>query len=1015
MSDEELVTRTDGPLIFQARPGSYAEERLDGLAASYTAALGRIVEFFGNHVSDLSAINLCFIDVPHSHPDTTDPVDDIYCLKISSESPGQPAEVVLTPIVADRLIGPGHPFGRFWLDGVAGHLAAEGGSNEYIGMPARINRMREEGQLQPVLEYIRQRAERRSPVASNVAAAFVMYLIAWRGAERILRLLVEARNGNADAFRVAYRPPLQVVEGQWLRKLETANQSGGGSMLDAVKEVYPYFRPYSRALSWVMLTIVLGLSFDLFVPFAFRFLIDQILSRRPLPFSIPYIGHAGESIAVDERLPTLWILLGAMVFMFTINTLARIRQTYLVATVSQSVNLELRRRFFGHMQRLPVTFHARTAATDISQRFFTDIAYVPASLSLGLVPLISNGLAMLLFGFSMVSTNLILAAIAIAGLPLFAFSARAGRVTTRELQREGSRRVSEIQQSLFENLAGQRFLRFWNARLPTIARFEEKLQINRDLNVRTTLVASTFTRATMLITNAAQVAILITGGAIVIMSEGRDLTAGALAAFYLLLLRLYGPAGQFAGATQSLTQGADGLNRLRRIFDQKPEEEPAEPVQLPRLQHQIELHDVEIQQAGGRAVLRGLKATIPAGKKIAFVGPTGSGKANLITLLPRLESATSGQVLWDGIDTALVTRESLRAELMILTQDTFVLNASIYENLRITKPDATEAEVLNASSEAGLHDFVNGLPGGYDTMTSDRDPTLSAPIRQRISVARALLRNSSVILMDDALSALDPPTQREMELKLRARASSGTLILVAQRVGSVEDADRIYVMDDGAVVEAGTHDELLDQQGLYVQLLKDELGEAAVSGARQAMRRLSKLEPFSSLPPEVIEETSNLLLFMERLPGQDIVREGSLGDELFIIGRGEVEIVVHDDEGTEQIVATLSEGDYFGEISFLRRTPRTATVRARTPTELHVLRRVDFDLLLGRLGESTLEHMEGMARERLEDTRRKLAKLSGDHHHQQQEALTDEQHSADEEALPGEGSRPGGEDGRKAS
>jgi ATP-binding cassette subfamily B protein len=243
-------------------------------------------------------------------------------------------------------------------------------------------------------------------------------------------------------------------------------------------------------------------------------------------------------------------------------------------------------------------------------------------------------------------------------------------------------------------------------------------------------------------------------------------------------------------------------------------------------------------------------------------------------------------------------------------------------------------------------------------------------------VARALLRDCSVILMDDALSALDPPTQRELELKLREHASSGTLILVAQRLGSIEDADNIYVMDDGQVVESGTHYELLDAPGLYVQLLRDELGEAAVSGARQAMRRLSKLAPFSSLPPEVIEETSDLLLFMERLPGQDIVREGSLGDELFIIGRGEVEIVVHDEDGDEQIVATLGEGDYFGEISFLRRTPRTATVRARTPTELHVLRRVDFDLLLNRLGEGTLEHMEETARARLEDTRSKLAALS---------------------------------------
>ena len=421
MSDVDLVTRTDGPLVFHARPGSYAEERLDALSAAFGAAAARIAEYFGKHSSDLNPFHICFVDVPHSHEESSDPAGSIYCLQISSESPGQPAEIVLTPIVADQLLGPGHPFGRFWIDGLAGYLAAQAGSNEYAEMPARVNRMREEGQLQSVLEYIRQRAERQSPLASHVASAFVTYLITWRGSERFQRLLIEARKGNPDAFRSAYRPPLQVVEGQWLRKLEAANQTGGGSMIDAVRELTPYFTPYVGTLSWVMLTIVLGLSFDLFVPFAFRFLIDQILTRRPLPFPIPGIGNAGEQIAVDERMQTLFVLLGAMVFMFIINMFARIRQTYLVATVSQSVNLQLRRRFFEHMQRLPVTFHARTAATDISQRFFTDIAYVPASLSTGLVPLLSNGLAMLLFGFAMFSTNLILTGIAIPGLPSLPF------------------------------------------------------------------------------------------------------------------------------------------------------------------------------------------------------------------------------------------------------------------------------------------------------------------------------------------------------------------------------------------------------------------------------------------------------------------------------------------------------------------------------------------------------------------------------------------------------------------
>ncbi len=243
MSDDDLVTRTDGPLVFHVRPGSYAEERLGGLSAAFVAAAARIAEHFGKHSSDLNPIHLCFVDVPHSHEESSDPAGTVYCLQINSESPGQPAEIVLTPIVADQLVGPGHPFGRFWIDGLAGYLAAQAGSTEYAEMPARVNRMREEGQLQSVLEYIRQRAERRSPLASYVASAFVTYLITWRGPERFQRLLLEARKGNPDAFRSAYRPPLQVVEGQWLRKLEAANQTGGGSMIDAVRRVDPVLHP----------------------------------------------------------------------------------------------------------------------------------------------------------------------------------------------------------------------------------------------------------------------------------------------------------------------------------------------------------------------------------------------------------------------------------------------------------------------------------------------------------------------------------------------------------------------------------------------------------------------------------------------------------------------------------------------------------------------------------------------------------------------------------------------------
>jgi energy-coupling factor transporter ATP-binding protein EcfA2 len=327
---------------------------------------------------------------------------------------------------------------------------------------------------------------------------------------------------------------------------------------------------------------------------------------------------------------------------------------------------------------------------------------------------------------------------------------------------------------------------------------------------------------------------------------------------------------------------------------------------------------------------------------------------------------------------ATASRESVRSQVVVMPQDTFILNLTIYENIQVGRPSATEAEVVEAARGAGLHSWVMSLTGGYDTIISDRDTAVSTPNRQRIAAARALLRtDASLVLMEDALSALDAGEQRDIEQRLRGPDGSRTMIKIAQRLGTVTDADEIIVMDGGEIVERGTHDDLLERGGLYVQLIKDELGEAAVSGARQAVRRLGKLAPFSSLPPEVLEETARLLLYAERTPGEVLCRQGSVGDELFIIGRGDVEILVTDDEGNERIVNIVGEGGYIGEISFLRRIPRTATVRAQTNVEVHILRRLDFDALLERLGTDISAHLEDTAQARIEDTRQKLAALAG--------------------------------------
>jgi ATP-binding cassette subfamily B protein len=985
MMSDQWAKREAAPLVVYSHEGSFAYDNVDAVLERYQKALDDACLFLDVQRASLPTISVYLCerledDADGSRPNSTTDLDlEAATIRtvVTSESPGAYPEFELTLLVLHLTQGPAAPDGRFWEDGLAGYLAGRGGATYYSEAPARVQRLRDEGQSRPLVTVVRQYHDHRSPVATTIAVAFVTYLIEWRGGERYRRFLASARTGDSEAVRRIYGRPLGALDQAWSRRIEATAQAGGGKAMAAIKGTLGFYRPYTLYLIGILITIFLALSFDLFIPQALRFVIDNVLGTKPVGFTVPGLFTAGQPIPNEEKITALLALLAAMIVMFLVNAYARLRQAAMTANVSQRVVYDLRMRFLDQIQRLPLSFHARTPANDIVQRFQTDIAYVAAVLSAGLVPMVSNGIAMILFGATLITLNWMLSIVALLGLPVFAFSYRQGRATMRQNQRETVRRNQEIQQLVIENMNAQPLLKTWNLQKSVMERFREKLETNREINIRNTMITQAFARATVLITNFVQVAVLVFGGAVVIWSNGQDLTAGGLSAFYVLLLRFYGPAGLFAGAFQTLTLSADGLGRFSAILNRKPEEDPPNAVTLQPLREAIRFEGVGYAPTKGKSLLKDLNVEILAGSSVAFVGPTGAGKATLMQLLPRVADPTEGRITWDGVDLASATRESVRSQIVVLPQDTFILNLTLHENILVGRPDATDAEVKEAARAAGLHSWIVGLPGGYDTIVSDRDTAVNTPNRQRIAAARALLRtDASLVLMEDALSALDAAEQREIEQHLRGPDGTRTMIKVAQRLGTVTDADEIIVMDAGEIVQRGKHDDLLESGGLYVQLIKDELGEAAVSGARQAVRRLGRLEPFSSLPPEVLEETARLLLFAERAPGEILCRQGSVGDELFIIGRGDVEIVVADEEGHERIVNILHEGDYVGEISFLHRTPRNATVRAQTNVEVHILRRLDFDALLERLGSVTLTHLEDTAQARIEDTRKKLAAAS---------------------------------------
>jgi ABC-type multidrug transport system fused ATPase/permease subunit len=972
-------TRAEGPLVFHYQADSYAHQNLDSIAAAYQQALADLTDFIGNAAPPLSQIHVYLCQFSSDAVGSTNGQSEAGAAEIwstlNSESPASP-EQELAQLLLTTVYGPAEGSARFWYDGLAGYLAGKNGSSpHHAAAPERVTELFEGGQLPPLIDLIRIYGIRQSALGISVATAFVRFLIEEQKPERFRRFLGGLRDAeHTEAFRRVYGAPVQSLEQAWYRKMETTSAGGTTKVTDAVKQLIPYMRLYKRQLLGILLSILVTISFALFMPQSIRFLVNTILARNPLPFAVPTIGDAGHRLAVGpEQTHALLVLLGAMIVMFILSAISNTRRSYLVTSMSEGVNFDLRMRFFDQLQELPIDFHRRMPNQDLTQRYWADISTIAQALTLGIVPMAQSFLMMLLFGLVLIWLNWKLALIALAGLPIFAISFQRMRTRTRETARERARRTSEVSQSLIESLNAQEKIRLYGLRDYLTERLVYRLDLLRALVIRITLMASASTSTSVLITNGAQVAVLILGGLLVIDSQGRELSTGDLMAFYIMLLQLYAPAGIFTNAMQFVNNATTSLERVNFILNRAPERDPPNAVEIGPLQNAIRFDLVAYGKTKGKDLIRELSLEIKAGTKVGFVGPPGAGKASLMELLPRFYELDGGSMSWDGVDLRAIKLASLRQQLVVVSSETYIFRTTVYDNIRYGRIDASDEETIAAARKAGLHEFILSLPGGYDTQINERDPSFGMVQRQRMAVARALLQTGSVILMDDALSALDTPGQRELEDALRGGPEgSKTLIRVAQRVGAVLDADQIFVMDGGELVEQGTADELRDKGGLFAQLLKDELGAGAVSGAFQAMRRLAKQAPFSELSEQVREEVARLMLYAERAPGDVICRQGNVGDELFVIGRGEVEVVL-EEEGQELILNFLHEGEYFGEISFLRRVPRTATVRARTPTELHILRRQDFDQLLEKLGEDVTIHLDRTAQQRLDQTKAALA------------------------------------------
>ena len=560
--------------------------------------------------------------------------------------------------------------------------------------------------------------------------------------------------------------------------------------------LFRYLKPY-----WGLVLATLGLSlvgglFAFVQPQIVRWTIDRVIvpGRWDLLFgySAMYIGSA--------------VMLGLFLA----------AAAYLTQYVGQKVVFDLRNELYVHMQRLSFSFFDRAATGDLMSRFTSDVDMVNMFLSTGVV--IALGSVFMLAGAVVIMSamNLKLTLVSLSVLPLLLFSvdrlARKIRPMFLLIQQQMGKLTSVLQ----ENIAGLRVVRAFAQEQEESAKFRKENEEYRQRQIRTVRLSSFYNTFMTFTSNLAVALLLWYGGREVILGS---LSVGELVAFNQYIFALVMPVRMFGFLITMIQRANASSQRIFEVLDTTPEiaDKPG-AVPLPKVKGHVQFDHVSFGYEPGRLIIEDVTLEAHPGETIAVLGGTGSGKSTLVHLIPRFYDVTSGTVRIDGYDVRDVTLESLRTQVAIVTQDTFLFSDTIRNNIAYGRPEASMEEVVQAAKAAAIHDFIMSLPDGYDTVIGERGVGLSGGQKQRLAIARALLTDARIVILDESTSNLDAETEAKIRDAFKRLQKGRTAFVIAQRLSTVRDADLIVVLDGGKIVERGTHAELVAAGGIYAQI-----------------------------------------------------------------------------------------------------------------------------------------------------------------------------------------------------
>lgn len=563
-----------------------------------------------------------------------------------------------------------------------------------------------------------------------------------------------------------------------------------------------YFKPHWKLMVLVFICVGASSLLGLIPPLLTRAIIDDALMNK------------------NFRLLTLYTL-GSIGVSFLISLIG-VAESYLNTLVSKRIILDIRNAMYGVLQRMPLKFFSNTRTGDIISRINNDVSGVESVFQRTIVTTVQN---VLVIGFTVAAIFAMDWRLSILGLcmiPTFIVPTRRVGKARWDIAKITHEKLAELNQIIQETLgvAGAVLVKIFTREDDQREKFINASKEVVQLQIKEALVGRWFFMFVRTFSAIGPALIYFYGGYLVIRGE---LTVGTIVAFINLLNRLFGPVTSLFNIHVEVTRSLALFERVFEYLDLQPEVlEAPDAVSIGELKGEIEFERVNFSYKPGQPVLKDVSFTVEPGQMVALVGPSGAGKTTITYLVPRLYDPDSGVVKIDGIDVKKISLKSLRQQIGIVTQDTFLFNTTIRENILFGRKDATEEEMIEACKAAQIHDFIMSLENGYDTLVGERGIKLSGGEKQRIAIARAILRNPRIIILDEATSSLDSHSEALIKAALAPLLANRTSLVIAHRLSTVLAADKILVVEDGRIVESGTHQELLAKGGLYRRLYDEQ-------------------------------------------------------------------------------------------------------------------------------------------------------------------------------------------------